>query len=191
MGKQIYLDQLNQLLDNSPVVDFASIQRLVGKKDYAKVLISNLLKKKKIYKLGKGCYTKHQEVSLSVFCFKPAYLGLQNALSYHRIWEQETIPVILTVKKTRRGIRTILDSNVLVRHIDKKYFFGFEYVKEGQFYIPYSDLEKTSIDMVVFNLKIDKEVLKILKKRIDPKKLKQYLKKYPLVIRQRVQKILE
>jgi len=193
MGKQIHLDKIEALFEKSPIVDFKSIERIIGKSksSYGKLLVSNLSKKGKIKKIGKGFYTKHNEISLAVFSFKPAYLGLQSALSYHRLWEQETVPVIITVKKVRRGLRKLIGGNVLLRNIDKKYFFGFEYVEEGGFYLPYSDLEKTFIDMVVFNQKIDENVLKDIKKKINKSKLLNYLKKYPLNIRKRVMKRLK
>lgn len=181
MGKQIYLKKVEMLFEKSPVVDFKSIERVIGAKKksrYAKLLISNLIKQGKIKKVGKGVYTKFSESSLAVFAFTPAYLGLQSSLSFHGLWEQETIPVILTTKSARVGIRNIMDSNVLVRKIDKRFFFGIEYLKDGDFYLPYSDLEKTFIDMLVFNQSIDDGVLKQIRKRVDRKKLSAYLKKY-------------
>ena len=193
MGKQIHLSKIEALFDKSPVVDFKSVERIIGKSrvsSYAKLLLFNLLKAGKIMKIGKGVYTKHNELTLAVFSFKPAYLGLQTSLSHHKIWEQETIPVIITTRKIRRGIRSLMGGNVLLRNIDKNNFFGVEYVLEGDFYLPYSDLEKTLIDMVVFNQKIDKEVLNKLKKRIDKNKLFIYLKKYSLNVKNRVLKVL-
>ena len=194
MGKQIHLKKIEELFEKSPVVDFKSVERIVGKtqkSNYAKLLISNMLKRGKIKKIGKGFYTFHNDSSLVVFAFKPAYLGLQCALSYYGLWEQETIPVILTIKKVRTGIRKILETNVLVRRIDKKYFFGFDFVKDGEFYIPYSDLEKTFIDIIVFNQKIDENTLKNIKKRINLKKLKIYLSRYPKRIQERVEKAIK
>lgn len=193
MGKQIHLGKIENLFEKSPVVDFKSIERIVGKaknSSYAKLLVYNLLKKGKIKKIGKGVYTKHNEISLAVFSFKPAYLGLQSALSNHGLWEQETIPVIITTKKVRRGIRNLIGGNVLLRSINNKYFFGSEYFEEGNFYLPYSDLEKTFIDMIVFNQKIDGEVLEKIKTKINKQKLLDYLNKYPLKIRKRVMKLL-
>lgn len=189
MGKQIHLEKIEELFEKSPVLDFKSIEKIVGKSkrgSYAKLLIHNLIKKGKIKKIGKGFYTQHDELSLAVFSFKPAYLGLQSALSYHGVWEQETIPVVITLKKARRGLRSLMGGNVLIKNIDKKYFFGFDYVKEGSFYLPYSDLEKTFIDMVMFNQNINKEVLKNIKKRINNRKLFDYLKKYPVKVKKRV-----
>jgi len=192
MGKQIHLRKIENLFEKSPVVDFKSLERIVGKaknSSYAKLLVYNLLKKGKIKKVGKGVYTKHDEISLAVFSYKPAYLGLQSALSHYRIWEQETIPIIITARKVRRGLRSIMGKNILLRNVNKKYFFGVEYLEEGNFYLPYSDLEKTFIDMVVFNQKNDAEVLKKIKKKINKKKLLNYLKKYPAKIRERVKKL--
>src|SRR3989344_2026203 len=137
MGKQIHLKKIEELFEKSPVVDFKSVERIIGKtkkSNYAKLLIYNLLKKGRIRKVGKGYYTKHNEISLAVFSFKPAYLGLQSALSRHGVWEQETIPVIVTTKKVRRGLRELSDGNILVKNIDKMFFFGFEYVEEDGFY---------------------------------------------------------
>lgn len=193
MGKQIYLEKVQNLFEKSPVVDFKSLERVIGKtksSNYAKLLVHNLLKKGKIKKIGKGIYTKHDEISLAVFSFKPAYLGLQSALSHHGIWEQETIPVIITTKKVRRGLRSLMNRNILIRNINKKYFFGFDYIKEGDFYLPYSDLEKTFIDMIVFNQKVDEESLKKIKKKINKKKALNYLKKYPLSLRKKIIKLM-
>jgi predicted transcriptional regulator of viral defense system len=194
MGKQIHLEKIERLFDKSQVVDFKSIERVVGvkkKSSYAKLLVSNLVKKGKIKKIGKGFYTKHSESSLAVFAFQPAYLGLQCALSHHGVWEQATIPVILTTKKVRRGIRRIMESNVLVRNIDKKYFFGFGYEKEGEFYLPYSDLEKTLIDLLVFNQKISGQIVEKIKQKLDENKLNEYLRKYSAKLRKRVEKRLK
>ena len=193
MGKQIHLEKIESLFEKSPVINFKSIERIIGKtknSNYAKLLVYNLLKKGKIRKIGKGIYTKHNEISLAVFSFKPAYLGLQSALSHYGLWEQETIPVIITIKKVRRGIRNLMGRNVLLRNINKKYFFGSEYILEGNFYLPYSDLEKTLIDMVVFNQKFDGKALKNIQKKINKSKLLNYLRKYPLKIRERVIKLV-
>lgn len=193
MGTQKHLRQIEQLFEKSPVVSFDSIERIIQSKQkstYAKLLVLNLIRQGKIRRLTKGCYTKHNDISLAVFCFQPAYLGLQSASSLHGLWEQETIPIILTTKKTRVGIRQVLGSNVLVRRISKNYYFGQKLYPEGRFYLPYSDLEKTLIDLVVFKEKIPLDVLKKLQKRIDLKLLKLYLGRYSPEIRQRVLKLV-
>ena len=183
MGKQKYLNKIKELFKKSPVVNYRSIELIVKNKknikQYTKQLIRNLILKGRIKKLAKGYYTRHNDNSLSVFYFKPSYLGLQDSLSFHNLWEQETIPIIITSRKVRPGIRKIINSNVLVRRLTKKYIFGFDYNKQGDFYLPYSDLEKTFIDMIYFKEKISKEVLSNIKKKINKNKLNSYLKFYP------------
>lgn len=194
MGKRKYLDYILRLFDKSPVVDFASINRIVKSqkkvKQYTKQLIRNLVKQGKIYKIGKGLYTSNKDSSLAVFGFTPGYLGLQDALSFHNLWEQETNTLIITSKKVRTGLRRILGVNVIVKRIDKKYLFGFDYYQSGDFYLPYSDIEKTAIDFVHFRIKLDEEVIKEFRKKIDMKKLRDYLKVYPKRTRERVLKVL-
>ena len=193
MGKEKYQKNVESLFEKSPVVRFSSIEKIIKHKknirQYTKQLIRNLILKGKIHKLGKGFYTKYDESSLAVFCFD-GYLGLQDALSFHNLWEQETIPVIITANKARQGIRKVLGVNVLIRRIDRKYFFGFDYEKSGDFYFPYSDIEKTFIDMLYFKQPLDRELIKNFKKAIDKKKLKQYLKSYPQRFGERVARAL-
>lgn len=183
MGKSKYMNQILELFEKSPIVEFSSIERVVGtekrkKNNYAKLLVSNLIKKGTIKKVAKGKYTKYDDTGLAVLCFRPAYNGLQSALSFYGIWEQETIPIIITSKKVRTGIRKIMDGNILIRKIDSKFMFGFDYAKDGNFYLPYSDIEKTFIDMTVFKEKMSEEVLQRFREKIDKNKLKQYLKSY-------------
>lgn len=167
-----HIKRVRQLFEKSPVVDYKSVERIAG--PYARVMLSKM---KDIHRLTKGCYSKEEDPSLAVFCFTPAYFGLQSALSFHGLWEQETIPVIITSRRVRTGIREILNTNVLVRH--STHIFGFDYFKDGNHYFPYSDIEKTFIDMVLFNEPISSEVLRQFKKRINSAKLKKYLAKYP------------
>ncbi len=191
MGRAKYLGKVEELFKKSPVVKASSVARIVKNKGYTKQLIRNLLKKGKIKKLAKGFYTKYDEASLAVFCFKPAYLGLEDALSFHNLWEQETIPVIVTAAKARQGIRQILGINVLVRRVNKKYLFGFGFYPSQEIYLPYSDLEKTVIDMVYFKRKTNKETVKEVRKRLDKKKLNLYLKRYAPKFRKRVLNFLK
>ena len=188
MGKIKYINEIREFFKESPVVSIGSLKKFINKKnkDYIYLLINNLLQKKEIKKITRGFYTIHEDPSLIVFCLKPAYLGLQDSLSIHNLWEQETNPVVITVKKVRQGIRKVFGNNVVIRRIKGKYFFGFEYKKQGSFYFPYSDIEKTFIDMIYFRQNLDEELIKNFKEKIDKKKLNSYLKKYPKRFKDRV-----
>ena len=195
MGKKIHIDKVIELFNKSPVVDAKSVKRIVRRKknikQYSRHILKNLIKQNKIYPLTKGYYTKHDEISLAVFAFQPSYLGLQDALSQHNLWEQETISIIITSKNVRTGIRKVMGRNILVRKINKKYLFGYEFKKIGNFNLPYSDIEKTFIDMIYFNEKYDAVLISDIKKKLNKKKLNDYAKKYPLKFRQKVEKVLK
>jgi len=195
MGKEKYLKRIESLFKKSPVVNVDSIKRIIRSKkqirQYSKQLIRNLILKDKIKKLARGFYTAYDDVSLAVFCFKPSYLGLQDALSIHNLWEQEAIPIIITTRKIRQGIRRIMGVNVWIRRISPKYLFGFDYIKQGDFYYPYSDIEKTFIDMIYFRQAVDKNLVREFKKRMDIKKLKKYARRYPKRTSYRILKLAE
>ena len=192
MGKIKYIDKVREFFKINPVVSISSIKKFINKKekDYVYLLVNNLLKKNEIKRITKSFYTIYEDTSLIVFCFKPSYLGLQDALSIHNLWEQETNPIVITTKKVRNGVRKVFGNNAMLRRISPRYFFGFEYKKDGDFYFPVSDIEKTLIDLVYFRQSIDKETIKEIKKRIDRKKLNSYLIKYPKRTRTRVLKVL-
>ena len=183
MGKIKYINAIRDFFKKNYIVNINSLKRFVssykGNEDYVYLLINNMMKKNEIKRITKGYYTIHEDPVLAVFCFKPAYLGLQNALSIHNLWEQETNPVIITAKRIRQGTRNILGNNVILRRILSKYFIGVEYIKEGSLFLPVSDIEKTFVDMIYFRQKIDKQLLKNFKEKIDERKLRNYLRKYP------------
>ncbi len=190
MGKEKYQKKIIELFEKSPIVSYNSIKRIIKNPDYTKQLIRNLVLKNKIKKVAKGFYTIREDPSLIVYCFKPSYLGLQDALSVHELWEQETIPIIITSRKARQGLRKINETNVLLRRINKKYLFGFDYIKQGDLYFPYSDIEKTFIDMVYFKEKLNDETLKNIKKKVNKEKLRKYLRIYPKKIRTKVLRVI-
>ncbi len=194
MGKSKYTQEIEGLFKKSPVVTAKSIGMIINKdmkvKQYARQLIRNLILKGRIKRITKGFYTSRSDISISVFCFKPAYLGLQDALSLHNLWEQETVPVIVSSRKIRAGIRNLLGGNVLIRRISKKYIFGFEYYNQNDVYLPYSDIEKTLIDLTYFNERLDMETLNNIREKIDMKKLESYLSVYPERFRRKVLALL-
>lgn len=190
MGKIKYMNQVMDLFKKSPVVGFASIKKVVKSEAYAKLVIHNLTVQKRIFRIAKGVYTIHDNPELAIFALQPAYFGLQDALSFHNLWEQETIPVIVTARRVRAGLRTVLGSNVLVKRLDKKLLFGYDYVQRGNLAYPYATVEKTLIDMLYFKEHLDKKVFKTIMSQLNRKKLHAYLKKYDAKMRKRVRSVL-
>ena len=195
MGKIKYIRDIREFFNENPVVDIGSLKRFLQKKEkkYVYLLISNLLKKGEIKKLAKGYYSIYDDPFLIVYCFKPCYLGLQNALSFHNLWEQETNPVVITTNNIRKGLRKVFGKNAVLKRIQGKYMFGFEYyrypLEDRDIYIPYSDIEKTFIDMIYFKQPLDEETIEEFREKIVKKKLKEYLSRYPIKFRKRVEKV--
>lgn len=194
MGKEKYVSSILELFKKTPVVSSRDIMMMVRKSkknSYGHLLVHNLIKSRRIKKIVKGFYTVHEDPIVSVYCFKPSYIGLQDALSLHNLWEQESNVVIITSRKIRTGIRRILESNVILHNIKPKYMFGFQLMKYGDFFVPVSDMEKTLIDFVYFGERLDSETVKSVKRNIDIRKMDKYLKQYPKRIKDKVLKILK
>lgn len=159
--------------------------------EYLDQLLHNLVKQNKIIRITNGSYTFKKDLMVSGFAYSPFYYGLQEALSLRNLHEQETNPIIITTNKIKPGIKTIQGSNVLLRRIDCKYFFGFDFIKYYDMEIPVSDYEKTLIDFVYYNEPLSKEVINELKKKIDKTKLQNYLLRYSKKIRNKVLSLIK
>ena len=185
-----YKKQLYDNFKKSKVFSLRDVRILFNNKniskDYSKNLMSNLIKEKKIHKITNGKYTFQEEIMCIGFAFSPFYYGLQEALSLHNLHEQETNAIIITTNKIKPGIREIMNTNVYLRRIDKKYFFGYDFIKYYDIEIPVSDIEKTLIDLVYYKESISKDVILEIKKKIDLIKLNEYLEKYPITIKNKV-----
>ncbi len=185
MGKMKHLPSIIELFKTSPVVAVRDIAMLTGSRQYAYLLLHSLEKRGVIKRLVKGYYTIHDDPTLTVFCYRPAYIGLQDALSIHNLWTQETTVIIVTTRNIR-GDRTVMGSKVAIHKLSPKYYFGYKYVKYGEIYIPVSDLEKTMIDLAYYRQPIHKETIKEAKKNINKHKLQQYLKNYNKKVQKRI-----
>ncbi len=178
----------------TPVFTLRDVAIFIGKKasrNYLQVLLHNLVKSGELKRIAKGHYTFHEEMQVVGFAFQPFYYGLQDALSLLNLWEQETNPIVITPRKVRKGLRTFLGNNYLVRTIDRNMFFGFEMAKYFDFWIPVSTPEKTLIDFVYFKEPLSRGVLKELKKNVDKKKLNEFLKRTSPYTRKKVEALLK
>ncbi len=122
------MKKLREFASKNPYFTIWDAERILENKKYAYLALNILTKRKEIFRLAKGFYSKYDDPSLIVYYFKPAYIGLQDAMSYLNLWEQETATVIITVRKARIGSREIFGNRVLVKRISPKYFFGFDFV---------------------------------------------------------------
>jgi predicted transcriptional regulator of viral defense system len=186
MGRVVHLDRVREFIARTPAFRAKDIELIVQERQYNWVLLHNLVKSGSVKRITKGWYSTRDDPIVSVFAFRPAYLGLQEALSLRNLWEQETNVVLVTPLMVRPGMRRVMGSNVIIHRIKVGHFFGFEYLKYGDMAIPVSDAEKTLIDLVYFNESPGRDVLKKIARNVDAEKLEDYLKRYPEGLRRRV-----
>jgi len=142
MRKDKHIAKIRDFIKRTPIFSSKDIERITKNKNYAHLILNKLTNRWEVFRFIKGFCTSFNDPTFSVFWFKPSYIGLYDALSLRNLWEQETNTIIITNKRVRSGIRKILDSNVIIKRIKPKYFFGLDYVKYDNFYIPVSDTEK-------------------------------------------------
>jgi predicted transcriptional regulator of viral defense system len=160
-------------------------------REYVSLILSTLVKKGELNRIGKGVYTFLKDSSASGFAFSPFYYGLQDALSIRGIWEQETNPIIITPRKIRQGTRQVMGTNVIVRRISPNMFFGFEIVDYHGISVPVSDVEKTLIDFAYFKEPIYPDAVLEMKKRLNKDVLEDYLKRVNRRTRKSVERLLK
>ena len=187
-----YVGAVREHFSKQPVFSVRNLSIFLSKKRiskaYSYLLLHNLLKRGEIVRVSRGIYSFKKDPVHWGFAFPPFYYGLQEALSLRNLWEQEGIPVIISPRKVRPGIREINGANILVRRIKRKAFFGFEMIKHYGSFIPVSDAEKTLLDFFYFKEPLPENALEELLNKADNKKLRTYLQKYPKRFRESFKK---
>ena len=189
-----FMKQLTENFSKKPAFLIDEVKLFLDRRNasegYYKLLIHNLLKSNRIYKITRGAYTFHDEVQYSGFAFHPFYYGLEDALTLRGLWEQETNPVVITPRKVRNGVRQFDSRNYVVRNIKRNMFFDYSLLQYGQFYIPVSDIEKTLIDLVYFGIRVPDETLVNVIKKLNRDIFNTYLTEIPENLSKRLRKVV-
>lgn len=157
---------------------------------YLKILINGLIKKGSIIRISRGVYTFHKEIAVVGFAFRPFYYGLEDALSYRNLWNQASNPIVITHSGVREGMRKFEGGNYMVKRIRHDLFFGFDFIKYYDFWLPVSDPEKTLIDLVYYHHGIRDDALVKLLDILNREKLDEYLKGYGRGFRKKINRII-
>ncbi len=179
MGKKIHIDELRRFARSTPAFRARDAELITGDRGYAHLMLHNLALSGELTRIARGWYSVHRDPVVSVFALKPAYIGLQDALSLRNLWEQETNVVTVTCAMAKPGVREVMGQSVAVHRIAPRYFFGYDYLPYGEFHVPISDLEKTLIDLVYFGESPGSDVLRDVAKKADRDVLEGYLARYP------------
>ncbi|MCL4365039.1 MAG: hypothetical protein M1569_01710 [Candidatus Marsarchaeota archaeon] len=191
-----YLNKLRQHYNNYdyPVFTLTDIRIFLSNdgvsQRYLKIMLNNLIKKKEIIRIAKGVYTFHKDAAVVGFAFRPFYYGLEDALSYRNLWTQNANPTVLTTKNVREGTRKFVESNYTVKRVAPELFFGFDFIKYYEMWLPVSDPEKTLIDLVYYHHGIRDDALEKLSGSLDLQKLEGYLKAYSDNFKRKIHKII-
>lgn len=156
-----------------------------------KQLIHRNIKNGMLHKITNGIYTYSDNMMVYGYAFGDFYYGLGFALDYYDIISQIMNPVIITTSKVRPGRRIINKTPIVIYRIKEDMFFGYTFKKINGVEVPISDVEKTFIDTVYYNYKLEQYVYGIIQKRLDYSKLDEYLKMCPEWLRKRVRNVLD
>lgn len=151
----------------------------VNTKNLARI-ISYLKKTGKIGSLGKGVYTYNKDSPVIGFGYSPFYYGLLYAMSIREFWTQDSRPELVTIRQVRRTQLKTPDEKVVffTHHISADRFFGFDFIKYGEFTVPVSDAEKTLIDLFYFRVRLPLQEYSRVLKSVNVTKLRKYISKY-------------
>ncbi len=84
----------------------------------------------------------------------------------------------------------MLRTNVNIQRIDNKYMFRYELLNYENLSLSVSDIEKTILDFLYFDLELDENVLQRIEDRLYSKKLIRYTYIYPKDLNERISKFL-
>jgi predicted transcriptional regulator of viral defense system len=190
MTKYINKLRKNFATDSFPVFTLTDTRVLLDSEGisrrYLKMLINHLITTKEIRRISRGVYTFHDDIAVVGFAFRPFYYGLEDALSYRNLWTQATNPVVMTTGRAREGLRKFDGANYIVKRVKPSFFFGFNFIKHYEMWLPVSDPEKTLIDLVYYGHGVRDDALANLANAIDTARLDEYLKSYGKVTRKAV-----
>lgn len=174
----IYKKHFSEYFSRKPIFTSSEAERYLSRYGavggYSKLLLHNMAEKNELVRLKRGFYTFSKNEAVSGYAFRPFYYGMEYALTIRKIWTQQSIPIVVTTSKANPGIRLIMGQRVKVRRINKKYFFGFEYVNYSNLFVPVSSPEKIILDFLYYGIGLDPETLRSLLAQSDTVLLRNY-----------------
>ncbi|MEM3984674.1 MAG: hypothetical protein QXJ35_01740 [Candidatus Micrarchaeaceae archaeon] len=144
------------------------------------VTLSRMATRKRIYSLTKGVYSLEKRDEIVGFASTPFYYGGLAALMIRDMIDDQVKMEIMTTHRVRVSLIAVFggSSTVVLHHIPRKYYFGFEDLKYGDIVVPVSDPEKTLIDLFYYRVRLAIQDYSELLRAVNTKKLVRYLKVY-------------
>ncbi len=145
MSKPKYTEIINKL--NSPVISSGQLIKLGVPKTYVYRFV-NYLSGKKLHKIERGKYALSENpFHIAGYLVRPSYISLFAAL-YLRGVLMQTVNII-DVISVRKRTRNLVFNNTRIRFhkINKRMFFGYQFMFFDGFQIPVAFLEKALVDL--------------------------------------------
>ena len=144
------------------------------------VTLSRMAAGKRICSLTKGVYSLEKRDEIVGFAFTPFYYGGLAALMIRDMIDDQVKMEIMTTHRVKVSLMAVFggSSTVVLHHIPRKYYFGFEDLKYGDIVVPVSDPEKTLIDLFYYRVRLAIQDYSELLRAVNTKKLVRYLKVY-------------
>ncbi len=151
-----------------------------------------MVKAGKVYHVSKGKFSITKSAETTGFAYSPFYYGGLSALMIRDLMDDQVKMEVMTTKAVRhRHAVAFGDIGLVVHHLPREYYFGFNDVRYLNYTVPVSDPEKTLIDLLYFRIRPSGYDYYALIKAIDRKKLQSYLNRYKGGFAKRVEKFFD
>ncbi len=158
--------------------NFLSGSRKVSRKT-VQVTLSRMVAGGKLYHLSKGKFSFSKSAEIAGFSYSPFYYGGAAALMIRDLIDDQVKMEVMTTKVVRKRNAKILGGTaIIMHHLPRDYYFGFNDVKYLGRTIPVSDPEKTFIDLLYFRIRLSGQDYYPLINAMDGRRLASYLKRY-------------
>ena len=144
------------------------------------VTLSRMAKRKRIYPIIKGVFSLERRDDIVGFAFTPFYYGGLAALMIRDMIDDQVRMEIMTTRRVKKSLVKVYNgiSMVVVHHLPKKYYFGFNDMRYGNIEVPVSDPEKTLIDLFYYKERLSLQDYAEVLKSVKIGTLRKYLKLY-------------
>lgn len=143
------------------------------------VTLSRMAKSARLYRVSKGVFSFTKSAEVAGFAYAPFYYGGLSALMIRDLIDDQVRMEVMTTRAVRRNSSTAFgEIEILLHHLSREHYFGFDEVVYGNYAVPVSNPEKTLIDLFHYKIRLPLQEYGRLLRAVDAKKLDRYLRAY-------------
>lgn len=159
------------------VFNLNEITRIIGKpKQITSVYLNRMCKKKLLFKIERNKFSKTQDIFIIASqLISPSYLGLTTSLYLQNEFSQIINRIYVFTSRQKKKVN-VFDTEVNFIKVRPKLMFGYKKLKKENSFVMISDIEKTIIDIILFQNYSRISNLQELIKKADVERLEDYAK---------------